>query len=74
MNPIKRLWLLGWKIALIVGFAGLGVLGIGLMIAALWYPTGIFWGVIVFLLGLFGLLMVLGTVLTVVNRPSTSRA
>ncbi len=71
MHVVKRLWLFAWKVAIVLGFAGLGVLGLGLMVGAVYYPTGLFWGVIVFLMGVFGVLLVAGTALMVKNRPDT---
>lgn len=69
MNAIKRLWTLGWTVGIAAGFAGLGVLGLGLMAAAIVYPTGFFWGPIVFVLGLLAILAFLGWGMTV--RPRT---
>lgn len=69
MHVLKRAWLTAWKVALAAGFAGLGVLGVGLMIGSIWYPTGVLWGIIIFLLGLLGVLLALGTGLAVRNRP-----
>ena len=69
MSTLERAWVGAWTIGLAAGFGGLGIFGIGLMIGAIWYPTGLFWGVMVFLLGLFGLLAAIGAGLTALNRP-----
>lgn len=74
MHLVKRLWLFGWKVGLAAGFAGLGVLGIGLMAGALWYSVGLFWGVIVFLLGLIGVLMAISAAMTARNGPQVRSA
>lgn len=74
MHVLKRAWLLGWDIAIALGFAGLGVLGIGLILAPLRYPTGLFWGVIVVLMGLFGVCLAVAMVMTRLNGPGASTA
>lgn len=74
MGFVKTVWLGLWKVAIAVGFASLGVFGVGLLTALVWYPTGIFWGVIIFLMGLLGVLLSIGAALTVRNRPQTTPA
>lgn len=69
MVTVKRLWSGLVKLGLVAAFGGLGLFAVGLMIGALVYPTGAFWGAIVFLMGLFGLLLVLGAGMTARNRP-----
>lgn len=69
MSTVKRLWIAAWQVALAAGFAGIGVLGLGLMIGAVWYPTGIFWKVIIFLMGLLGVFLAVGSAMTALNRP-----
>lgn len=71
MGTVKSLWMGLWTVAIAAGFAGLGVLGLGLMVSAVWYPTGIFWSIIVFLLGLLATLLAIGSAMTVKNRPRT---
>lgn len=74
MGTIKSLWMGLWKIAIAAGFAGLGVLGLGLMVASVWYRTGVFWGVVVFTVGLLGVLLALGTAMTLRDSPRTGPA
>lgn len=74
METVKALWLGAWKVAIAVGFASLGVFGVGLLIGLLWYPTGFFWSVVVFLMGVLGILLAIGAALTVRNRPQTALA
>lgn len=69
MGTMKALWMSLWKVAIAAGFAGLGVLGLGLIIGAVWYPIGVFWGIIVFLVGLLGVLLAFGTTMTMRNPP-----
>lgn len=69
MGAMKTLWTVLWTVAIAAGFAGLGVFGLGLMIGAVWYPTGIFWGSIVLVLGALGVLLALASAMTVRNRP-----
>lgn len=71
MQTVNTLWTLVWTVALAVGFAGIGVLGLGLMIGVVWYPTGLLWGVVVFLLGLLGVLLAVGAAMTAIHRPRT---
>lgn len=71
MGTVRTLWMALWKVAIAAGFAGLGVFGLGLMAGALWYPTGIFWGSLVFLLGLLGVFLAAGSAMTMRNRPRT---
>lgn len=71
MGTLKSLWTVLWKIAIAAGFAGIGVLGVGLMIAVFWYPTGIFWGAMVFLIGLLGVLLAAGMGLTMRQQSAT---
>lgn len=59
------------KLGIAAAFAGLGAFGLYLMAGAIWYPTGWFWGVIVFLMGLLAVLLVCGAALTARNRPRT---
>ncbi len=59
------------KLGIAAAFFGLGVFGLYLMAGAIWYPTGWFWGVIVFLMGLLGVLLAIGAALTARNRPRT---
>lgn len=69
MRVANRIWVVSWNVALAAAFGGLGVFGLGLMAAAVWYPTGIFWGTIVFLMGLLGVLLAIGFAMTAGNRP-----
>ncbi len=61
------------QLGIAAAFLGLAVLGLGLMVGAVWYPTGVFWGIVVFLLGAFGVLLAGGYVLTLVNKPTPRR-
>ncbi len=67
MHVVKHLWIGIWKIALALGFLSLGLFGLGLMVGAAWYPTGIFWGIIIFLMGLLGVCLSLGGGMTLRN-------
>lgn len=71
---MKTLVVLGVKVGLVVAFGGLAVLGVGLMASAVVYPTGPFWGVMTFLLGVLAVLLTAGAALTVVNRHPTRAA
>lgn len=61
------------QLGIAAGFLGLGVLGIGLMAGAIWYPTGVLWGIVVFLLGFFGVALAAGYLMTFVNKPKPRR-
>lgn len=61
------------QLGIAAGFLGLGLLGVGLMVGAAWYPTGILWGIVVFFLGLFGVLLAAGYVMTFLNKPTPER-
>lgn len=73
MGTVRRLvrWVV--QLGIWAAFAGLGIFGLFLMGGAIWYPTGWFWGIVVFLLGLFGVFLALGTAMTAKNRPRTER-
>ena len=70
MSSWLRVWFAIWKLAIAAGFVGLGLFGVGLMAAVVWYPTTLFWGIVVFLLGLLGFLLAIGAGMTAINRPT----
>lgn len=69
MGAVKSLWVIFWKIALVAGFGGLAVFGLGLMVGSVWYSTGIFWRILTFVLGVFGILLAAAAMMTEKNRP-----
>ena len=62
------------RLAIAAGFAGIGVLGVGLIAAAVWYPVGVLWGIVVVLLGLLGVCLAAGMAMTVRNQPAGNPA
>lgn len=69
MPTAKTLWIVLWKGAFGAGFGGIGVMGVGLLIGVVWYQPGIVWGILIFLLGLMGILLALGAVMTIIRPP-----
>lgn len=57
------------KVTLIVGFAGIGVLGLGLMGVAIALPGNVLWRIVVFVMGILAVLIAVGTAITAKNRP-----
>jgi hypothetical protein len=74
MSTPKHLFLRLSAAAIAAGFAGIGVMGIGLMAAALWYQTGVLWGIVVFVLGFFGVCLAGGMAMTLRNQPARNPA
>lgn len=69
MAALESLGRLIGKLTLVVGFIGIGILGIALMVMAVSFPTSIIWRIVVFAMGILAVLIALGTGLTAKNRP-----
>lgn len=70
MSALRTVGELIGTVALAVGFAGLGVLGIALMYMSVAFDTTILWRIVVFLLGFFGFIVAVGTGMAWRNRPT----
>lgn len=74
MGTVKSLWTLLWTVTLVIGFGGLGVLGVGLIGGAIFLSNSIFWGIMIFMLGLLAVLVAIGAALTGFDRPGKTTA
>lgn len=70
MTALASLGRIIGKITLSVGFIGIGLLGVALVIMAVTYPTTLYWRVIVIGMGILAIMIAVGTGMTAKNRPT----